>query len=247
MAGLADLSKKGPVVHVGLVVGAALFLGVLYWQFYYTGVTEELEQQKQHNAGLQQTNADLKKQKETWEELSLQKDRLDERSKKNQVSLPAAAELPAFFGHMQKQMAASGVQLRSWKRETEIPIENYVKVPVSIRLTGTFYQLNNYFYLLYQTDRIVTVENLSLTRGNSNTGELTLSASFTASTFRQADGPAEVEPEEETTAVEKVKAVNEKSGKAIEAATGDKAAPSGPNKTNPNGNAKAGVDRVKQP
>jgi type IV pilus assembly protein PilO len=249
MAGINDLAKKGPAFHAALLACATVVLGLLYWQFFYSAVADDLQQQRGRNAQLQQTNADLKKQKETWEELALQKDRLDEQSKKNRVSLPASAELPAFFGHMQKQMAASGVQLKSWKREKEVPIESYVRVPVKIELTGTFYQLNNYFYLLYQTDRIVTVENLSISTPRRNGSEMILSAAFTASTFRQADGaePLMEEEEEPKGAKDAVKGVNEKSAKGVEKQTGE--APGGADAKdgkNPD-SAQKGVDRMKNP
>ena len=68
---------------------------------------------------------------------------------------------------------------------------------MSVSLTGSFYQVNNYFRLLSQTDRIITIEDLSLTRGKTRNDEILLNAKFVAVTFRQKDRPPDTTIEEE--------------------------------------------------
>jgi len=241
MAGLDELSKKPPAFLAGVFLGAAAVLGVAYWQVFWTAEDEARTAAKQQNGQLQAKNAELKKQKEKWEELTLQKDRIDALLEGNQVSLPPEAELPAFFGHMQKQMAASGVQLVKWTRSTETPVDSYVKVPVKITIKGTFYELNNYFYLLYQTDRIITVEDLKLGTPKSEGDEIELTADFVASTFRQKDGAAAANRKNtkaQGKGAKAVKAANARSADAIEKATGQNA------KTKAGG-SKSGANRLK--
>ena len=184
---LEELAKQPFHVKVGIAVGGGVLLLGLYWYLVYSGITEEREQAQQMTQQLQNENKKLKEQKATWEELLLEKGRLDEKLAKNRLSLPSSSELPAFFISMQKQMAASGAELQKWSVGKELAIESYFKVPISIEMEGSFYQVNNYFYLLSQSDRIITVEDLSLKpAGKDNAG--LLHAKFTASTFRQ-DAP----------------------------------------------------------
>lgn len=186
---ISQLAKKPPAYKAGVLFGVMAVLGLFYYQFRYSSLADERNSaERQHNA-LRQTNQKLKKDKQRWEELILQKDRLDEKLKKIKVSLPASSELPAFFLHLQKQAAAAGVNLKNWKRLKEKPVASYVRVPVQIEVTGTFYQINHYFYLLHETERIITVENFSLGKPTLQGGEVVLTADFTASTFRQADAP----------------------------------------------------------
>ncbi len=208
MAGskLDELAKQPLPVKIGIAAGVGVLLLGLYWQFSYSGLGDDLKKAKQQTKSLQKQNQDLKASKAKWEELSLEKGRLDAKLAKNRLSLPSSTELPAFFISMQKQMAASGAELEKWSVGKEEAIDKYFKVPVSIEMTGTFYQINNYFYLLSQSDRIITVENLSLTSVSKNGTDGLLNAKLTASTFRQDPPPVvEEEPEEPTKAKGKKK------------------------------------------
>jgi type IV pilus assembly protein PilO len=186
---LDDLAKRPPAVKLAILAGTLAVLGIGYWQLRYSSLDEDKTKADNQYAALQEESNRLKRDLAEWEELILAKERLDEKLKKIGVSLPASSELPSFFLNLQKQAAAAGVNVRSWKRVREIPIETYVKVPVEIEVTGTFYQINNYFYLLYRTDRIITVEDFTLSGARMDGDDLLMNARFRASTFRQADRP----------------------------------------------------------
>jgi hypothetical protein len=116
----------------------------------------------------------------------------------NQKALPTGAELPAFFDTLNRKVNEAGVEIRKWEYKTDIPVDAFVKVPVEIELTGTFFQLKRFFASLVQRgvsvrgeeerERIVTIENLQLTSPTVRGREILLTAKFTASTFRQ-EGP----------------------------------------------------------
>lgn len=191
-----QLARKSPAYKAGILAAVLAVLGLLYYQFRYSPLKDEETSAQHQLESLQKTNKKLKKDKRKWEKLILAKDRLDEKLKKNKISLPASSELPAFFLHLQKQAAAAGVTLKNWKRLKEKPVENYVKVPVQIEVAGTFYQINHYFYLLHETERIITIEDFAITEPRMEGGELRLTAKFLANTFRQADRPPDQSPEE---------------------------------------------------
>jgi type IV pilus assembly protein PilO len=183
------LAKKPPAVQLGILIAACGLLGVAYWQLYYSSMSEELTSAKAQHTQLEQENKRVKAQLDEWEDLVLQRDELGDKLKNNQISLPDASELPAFFAHLQKQAAASGVTITNWKRTAETPVETYFRVPVDVEITGTFYQINKYFHLLFQTERIISVENLSITSPAGRGDEIILKAKFTAATYRAAAQP----------------------------------------------------------
>ena len=184
---VSELASKPMGFKLGLLAALIVLMGVLYWQFFYSGLSDELKTAKNRTNTLQKKSEKLKQDLAEWERLVLEKQSLDEELKRNSVSLPASSELPSFFLHLQKQAAGAGVKLDNWRRLKEVPIETYIKVPVSIEVTGSFYQVNNYFKLLYETDRIITVENMSLAYVNTDVDTVNLNAKFTASTFRLPD------------------------------------------------------------
>lgn len=184
-----QLAKKSPAYKAGVLVAVLVVVGLLYWQFLYSPLKDEKSSAKSQYDRLKKKHDELKREEDQWEQLILDKDRLDKQLKQVKVSLPASSELPSFFRHLQKQAAAAGVTLKNWKRLKEEPVESYVKVPVSIEISGSFYEINHYFYLLHETERIITVENFSISEPSMRGDTVHLTSEFIASTFRQADKP----------------------------------------------------------
>lgn len=184
---LRAFAKRPLGYKVAVFIGGMAVVGGLYYQLRYSGLSDELDEATQLNQVTQQRNAELKQREVQYRELVKQNDALKETLQQNRLSLPTTAELPSFFVHLQKQAAASGANILQWSRKNEVPFGNsFVKVPVSMSISGTFYQINRYFHLLSQTDRIITVESLSLGGAAQRGDETILRATFQASTFRLA-------------------------------------------------------------
>ena len=208
----AELARKPLGVKLGVLGGVLAVLGFFYWQFMYSTLADESKKLATERKKLVKQEKDLKQREKDWIELLQKKEVLDEQLKKNRVTLPASSELPSFFMHLQKQAAAAGVTVVSWKRVNEKAIESYVSVPVSIELTGSFYQINNYFRLLSQTDRIISVSGLALTPLRAKNDEIILTAKFVATTYRQKDRPPDTSIGEEETRAEEAKATGSRRG-----------------------------------
>lgn len=191
---VAGLAKQPAHIKAAILVGVLAALGGIYWQFFYSSLAEEVENLENEHTTLQAENANLKTELDKYNDLVLEKEALDKKLEKNEVSLPASSELPAFFQHLEKQASAAGVTLKRRKREAETPIETYVRVPVEVEVRGTFYQINKYFHLLYQTDRIISVEDFTLGAPAGQGDTIQLTAKFTAVTYRAADLPPEKAP-----------------------------------------------------
>jgi type IV pilus assembly protein PilO len=190
-------------VMVFVVIGA--LLGLVYWKFAYKALDEDLEAAQAEHDNKVATNRRLAADIPAYEELRTHMTRLRELIEKNQTALPSAPELPAFFETLQHKVAEAGVATRRWTNRPEEPVESFIKVPVEIEITGTFMQIKRFFASLVQRDvrpaagddrasaeheRIVSIENLSLTNAGVQNRELALSAKFIAVTFRQEDrGP----------------------------------------------------------
>ncbi len=164
--------------------------------------------------------------------------------------------MPAFFDHLQRKAGEAGVNLRRWDRKAEEPVGEYVKVPVSIEMTGTFYQLLRYFSLLSPSgassaanERIVSVENIELRDPKIENDAVLLTARFTASTFRQdSDAPV---PELDNVSGGKVEQATKLREERVEAATGaggdEATAPAGTPAKKPVNPSAAGAERLTNP
>lgn len=207
MAGALDeFGRKSTQYKVGVFVAIAVVLGGLYYQFGYKKAKVKLAAAVADRDAALATESKLAKDKKDYEAKLKEADQLNKVIAENQKALPTEAELPAFFDTLGRKVSEAGVQVKRWDYLKEVPIENFIKVPLDIEVTGTFYQIKRFFASLIQRDpvpvvlpdgttqvedreRIVTIENLQLVDPKGKNRELVLTAKFTASTFRQ-EAPA---------------------------------------------------------
>jgi type IV pilus assembly protein PilO len=202
---LADFAKMPTQKKVLVFVVAGLLIGLLYWKFVYSSLTEQLETAQAEHDTKVATNKRLAEDIPKYEELRTHMTKLRELIEKNQTALPSEAEVPAFFETLQHKVNESGVEINKWTNRPEEPVESFVKVPVDVEMTGTFMQIKRFFASLIQRDtrsrsddrpgnddheRIVSIENLALGSPSVKNREIVLSAKFTAVTFRQEDKSA---------------------------------------------------------
>jgi len=170
-----------------LVVVAAV-LGGVYYFFFFADMQSERDRLVSVRSRQIEDEQRLVKRQADYRELLQKKKDAEDRLQKNAIKLPESSELPAFFQHLETQAATANVRVLSRALDKEVPIENYIKVPVKLEVQGDFYQINNYFKLLSETTRIITIENLSIGQPQrDSTGHVNLTARFTASTFRQSE------------------------------------------------------------
>lgn len=208
MADFARLPNDRKVL-VFVVIGAVL--GLLYYQFVYKSLSEDLQTARGENTAKANLNAKLAKDIPDYEKLKADMQKLEERIARNQESLPTEAELPAFFEMLERKVRQSGVEVNKLTKLNEAPFETFVKVPVDIELTGSFMQIKRFFASLVQKgvspaaaqggddedrERVVSIENLQLVNPTVRNREIVLTARFTAVTYRQDEpkGPAAPPP-----------------------------------------------------
>lgn len=197
------LQKKAAVFAV-----IGLLLGAVYFQFGWKPLNRDLEAAENENKAKAQMNAKLAADIPKYEQLKEGMEALTRRITENQKALPTEAEVPAFFETLERKVRESGVEINMWKKLKEEPVETFVRVPVEIEITGTFMQIKRFFASLVQKgvtplvdagsapedrDRIISIENLSLTKPVVRNREIHLTARFLANTYRQ-DEPAAPEP-----------------------------------------------------
>jgi Tfp pilus assembly protein PilO len=184
------LQKASLAAKLGILAAIAALLGAVYYYVFYADMEADRDRLETTRKRQVEDEARLEKRKNEYRELLQQKRDVEERLQKNAIKLPESSELPAFFQHLETQAATANVRIISRVLDKEMPVESYLKVPVKLEVQGDFYQINNYFKLLSETSRIITIENLHIgPPARDPSGNITLPARFTASTFRQADRP----------------------------------------------------------
>jgi type IV pilus assembly protein PilO len=89
----------------------------------------------------------------------------------------------------------SGVNLAAWTPQDEATEQFYARVPWRLELTGRYHQIAKFFYNVGQLDRIINIENISLTEPSQKGDEVVLKVTALATAFHAIDdskraGPA---------------------------------------------------------
>jgi type IV pilus assembly protein PilO len=199
MAGrIADFARRPPRERAAIYAGVIALLGLLYWQFGLSPVRKAGKDAEAELASAQEQGRKLNKDKRARDELVAQQEKLKEQIEQNQKALPTDAEMPAFFDMLARRFAEAGVLVRRREVRPEVTVENFIKAPVEVEISGTYYQLMQFFASLRprsdggtapgnaatEKDRIVTVEDLSVFDPRVVNNQLILTAKFQASTFR---------------------------------------------------------------
>ena len=205
---MADFGRLPAQRKAAVFAIIGVVLGLLYFQFVWKPLKRDLANAEQENQSKAALNKKLADDIPKFEALKTKMKELTQVITENQKALPTEAEVPAFFETLERKVTESGVEIKRWKKLKEEPVEAFVKVPVEIEITGTFMQIKRFFASLVQKgvaptvsasgqveerDRIVSIDNLSLTTPVVTNREIHLTAKFVAITFRQED-PAAVAP-----------------------------------------------------
>jgi type IV pilus assembly protein PilO len=208
MAAGADFARLPTRQKVMVFIVIGFLLGALYWQFLYKGLEADLEAARNENDSKQALNKKLEKDIPEFEKLKARMATLQRIIEENQKALPTEAELPAFFETLNRKVLESGVEVLRSTQGAEEPIETFVKVPINYEIQGTYVQIKKFMASLVpkkkkpgaqpevmpdgeqgveERERIVSIENLSLSSPIVRNREILLTAKFTASTYRQEE------------------------------------------------------------
>jgi len=204
MAAMADFARlpRQQKVMVFVLIGA--LLGGLYYQFRFKPLKQRLANAEADHTSKVAQNKKLEADIPRFAALKTQMTKLRRVIDENQKALPTEAELPAFFDLLNRKVTESGVEVNSSTRLKEEPVEQFVKVPVAIEMTGTFMQIKKFFASLMpkrvkpaesadnveEKERLVSIEGLSLGGPRVKNHEIVLTAKFTMVTYRQVEAPA---------------------------------------------------------
>ncbi|WP_428261912.1 type 4a pilus biogenesis protein PilO [Haliangium sp.] len=193
-----DLAKKSAGYKLGVVLIPLVLGGMLYWQFFYTDISDRLSYLESRQSTLLSEQRQLDSDLEQKKRLLQRMEELEQSIRANQRALPTQPEMSGFFDFLQRRAGESGVTISKWEQLKPEKVDVYVRVPVRLEIAGDFMSLVRYFYLLgpralataqdgegiaVSGDRIVSVEDLHLSDTNITDGDAQMVARFVASTF----------------------------------------------------------------
>lgn len=173
-------SKLGILLAVLVALTAAYFFG-----FY-----KDIKDQRDRLEGAISSETKKKNEaKAAYDEFVKLKKQVDRMKKLDQFmvkSLPDEADIP--LGELHKRAEAAGVQVISVSRREEEQTRVYARIPINLEIVGAYHKIMEFFWKLGQMDRIVKISNIKMTNPRVKEGQMLVSVTCEAATFRYLSG-----------------------------------------------------------
>jgi type IV pilus assembly protein PilO len=185
--GPSALSRLAMPAKIG--IGAALMLlsGVVYFVVFYGDLATSIKAEEGRERQLKDDLAEAQKAQHAYQlDLAELSDRQQRQRELNKI-LPATTEYPAFLSSVQSVANVAGVNLSAWFPQGEAADKFYARVPMRIELEGRFHQVAKFFYNIGQLDRIINMENITITDPKVKGDEVILKVTALATAFHSID------------------------------------------------------------
>ena len=188
MASSAELIEKFsklPTQHKILgFVFISLFAGVLFYFVFYSDLVDTEAKLGQRIKTLETEKVDYENKKRRYLAFRGEVSKLLEKQKELTKVLPTKSEIHSLLQSIHAQGELAGLNILTFAQQPEQRLQYYAKIPVRLIITGSFHQINKFFYSVGKLKRIVNIQDLSLKGMRGNGSVPMLKASFLASTFR---------------------------------------------------------------
>jgi type IV pilus assembly protein PilO len=178
------LAKLPLVAKVGVGAGALLLVGIAYFVVFYGDIETSIKAAQGQETQLRTDLGEARKNEFAYQkDLAELTDRQQRQRELNKV-LPVDTEYPAFLSAVQSVANVSGIGLTAWAPEPEVAEQFYSRVPMKVSLVGRYHQVAKFFYGVGQLDRIINMENISLTDPKVQGDDVVVKTEALATAFR---------------------------------------------------------------
>jgi len=182
--GESVLAKLPVLAKVGVGALFVALIGVAYFVVFYGDLASSITAEKSKEEKLR---SELSAARQN--EFSYQKDlaELSDRQQRQRELvkiLPTETEYPAFLSAVQNVANVSGIALTAWSPLPEEADQFYSRVPMRISLTGRYHQVAKFFHGVGQLDRVINMENISLTAPKTDASDVLVKVDALATAFR---------------------------------------------------------------
>lgn len=186
--GFAQLSTGVKLVLLLMMLGV---MAAIYYFALHMSLAEDIEQAEQRQTQLGAQLEEANRRQQEFLELSQELAAREPIDRQNKRVLPDQAEIAAFLQDLNRLAELSGLSILLVEPRPEEPAELYVRIPVTLRLSGQYHQLAKFFFNVSKLDRAVNMENVHMREPQAEGDQVLLEIGVLATTFRSPEAPAE--------------------------------------------------------
>jgi len=188
----SSLSRLTAPARAGLTVALVTLIGAGYYFVVHSDVEHALVTAQQSGIRLTDELNQARAAEQAYQKDLAELAEREQREKELNQILPTSTEYPQFLSAVQAAANDSGVSLSAWTPREKVPEKYFARVPMKLELTGRFLQIARFFHSVGQLDRIINMENISMTDPRTVDDEVVLKAEALATAFHVIEGtPAE--------------------------------------------------------
>ena len=179
----SSLSRLPIAAKFGIGAGLFLLVGVAYFVMGYSEVSSQIAAAKQQETALRSQLATARESESAYLKDVAELTEKQQRQRELNKVLPETAEYPSFLSALQGVANVTGVALNSWEPMDEVQQQFFAKMPMKLTLSGRFHQIAKFFYGVSQLDRIINIENISMSDPHKEGDDIVVKVSCLATAF----------------------------------------------------------------
>lgn len=187
MARTEALARLPVAAKVGVAAGLFFVIGLVYFVVFYGDLANSITAAQKKERDLRGELAEARKAEFAYQKDLAELTEREQRQRELGKVLPTTTEYPAFLSTIQNVANATGVALTAWSPTPEATEEFYARVPMKLELQGRFHQIAKFFYGVGQVERIINMENITLSDPKVVGEDVVLKAEALATAFRALD------------------------------------------------------------
>lgn len=188
-----NIILKLPLSKRLLILGVVwlIIIGLFYWFLY----SEKLNEKSALNAkleGLKNTVVEKQRIAGSLPKFKKEMDDLNDQLKLALEALPNEKEIANLLESISDAAKTARLDILTFKPGKETPKGFYAEVTIDMKVDGNFNSIIPFFEKVASLPRIVNINGLTVTSGKEVRGDIMLSATFVATTFKflaQAEAP----------------------------------------------------------
>jgi type IV pilus assembly protein PilO len=181
----SSLARLPSAAKFGIGFGLLLLVAVAYFVVFYGDLASSIKAAQGKERQLREELSEARKNEFAYQKDLAELTDRQQRARELEKILPKNTEDAAFLSSVQAVANIAGVTLAGWTPTAEAPEQYYSRVPMKLELNGKYHQVAKFFHGVGQLDRIINMENISITDPKVKEGsEVTVHVSVLATAFR---------------------------------------------------------------
>lgn len=177
------LNRLNLPTKIGIGVLLVVLTGVVYFFVFHNDLQTSIDSTVAQQHKLQTDLVAAEAAKSAYQKDLAELGEGEQRQRELSKVLPETAETPAFLSTVQGVANVAGVNLTAWTPQEEVAEQFYARVPMKLKISGRYHQIARFFYQVGQVDRIINMENISITDPKKVDNDVLLQVDVLATAF----------------------------------------------------------------